>query len=337
MKPKQFLWLAPLGAFTLGIAVTLMVNALAVQTDQAVIVLLSLVVGLLGVSFGLVSLTAVILQVGGDVISAAQRSGRPRNDTETADGRASGKRPPMVRRVPGSRKRFEEQDASLEGPADRTAVHAGRGAGSGPTGRSYVDIEEGTECANTPGAKTRAQDVETRGMEESDSRDRSTLSLKDPARVSSGDRCRDGSTWTPSVADREPRDPEAAAGGMHSAAPTLDPGSLIEVWDRYLSQGDGHFDASGLQEQLEAVGVEGGVVAGHELGVGDVVLGVYGPEDAQRLYLLPNFSYSPGAVAEWFVDEGSGGRNAMIQRLNQVAVVRRVGQGIELVQQGAVA
>lgn len=101
------------------------------------------------------------------------------------------------------------------------------------------------------------------------------------------------------------------------------PDQLVAVWERYLSRGDGRFNAEGLRRQLEAMGVGGEVVT--DAGLGDSILGVALGDG--KVYLLPHFDRTPAAVAEHFQQSGSSARMARIQRLVRAAVARRAPVG----------
>jgi hypothetical protein len=112
------------------------------------------------------------------------------------------------------------------------------------------------------------------------------------------------------------------------------PEHLVEVWQSYLENGDGRFDAKGLRRQLEAAGLSAPVTIDDSLG--ESVLGV-APGDGQ-VYLLPHFDSTPNEVADWFQQGSStASRLARIQRLVRVAVARRGADGrLELLRKGAV-
>lgn len=106
--------------------------------------------------------------------------------------------------------------------------------------------------------------------------------------------------------------------------PTPDSERLVELWAHYLARGDGHFEPDGLKRQLDAAGLAGKVV--QEDGLGDGVLGVDLGDG--RVYVLPHFNSTPQEVARWFQPRaGASMRMSRVQRLVQVAVARRAGNG----------
>ena len=112
--------------------------------------------------------------------------------------------------------------------------------------------------------------------------------------------------------------------------------SLIDVWETYLSHGDGRFNAKGLQRQLEEKGISASVIPGEHLEAGDRVLGVALPSWGDIVYLLPNFTKPPRAVSDWFESKGSESRRATIQRLVEPAAGRRSSRGWEIQKKGVV-
>lgn len=112
------------------------------------------------------------------------------------------------------------------------------------------------------------------------------------------------------------------------------PNRLIDVWEAYLEKGDGHFNASGLQNQLTEEGVTGRAISGQDLGADDSILGV--DFDDGLIYLLPNFSKSPRAVEKWFDDRTGGTLIARIKRVDELAVVLKTAIGIEVKSRGIV-
>ena len=105
---------------------------------------------------------------------------------------------------------------------------------------------------------------------------------------------------------------------------TPDSERLVELWANYLARGDGHFEPTGLQRQLDAAGLAGKVVSEEDLG--DGVLGVDLGDG--RVYILPHFNSTPREVARWFQPRaGASTRLSRVQRLVQVAVARRAGNG----------
>ena len=98
------------------------------------------------------------------------------------------------------------------------------------------------------------------------------------------------------------------------------PSDLIDAWDEYRRNGDGHFSPRGLQAVLNQWGFDVNVGHGERVGAAGAVL-VVETVGSRTFYVLPSFNKSPRAVADWFDDAGSG---ALTGRTQQVA---RVGRG----------
>jgi hypothetical protein len=111
---------------------------------------------------------------------------------------------------------------------------------------------------------------------------------------------------------------------------------LSEVWDSYFRNGDGRFNAKGLQRQLESAGISAEVILGEQLKAGDSLLGVDFKDGSGLLYLLPNFGKPARAVEEWFQNISTGSRVARIQRLLRPATACRKGGTIYLETKGEV-
>lgn len=97
------------------------------------------------------------------------------------------------------------------------------------------------------------------------------------------------------------------------------PGDLLAAWDDYRRDGDGHFNPRGLQEVLDALGLAATVSGGERIGARGAVLIVETPAGAPDFYVLPSFSKSPRAVADWFDDNGDGALTGRTQRLIRLA------------------
>ena len=95
-------------------------------------------------------------------------------------------------------------------------------------------------------------------------------------------------------------------------------GDLIEAWDDYRRNGDGHFSPHGLQDVLDQWGLDADVDHGDRVGAGGAVL-IVETFGTRKFYVLPSFNKSPRAVADWF-DDGSGGAlTARTQRVTRLA------------------
>lgn len=113
---------------------------------------------------------------------------------------------------------------------------------------------------------------------------------------------------------------------------------LIGVWDAYRREGDGHFNAQGLQEQLDARHL-GATVREHEqVGARDCLLVVETPSGSPAFYVLPSFTKSPRKVSEWFDDHSDGALTGRIEKVLKVAQGRWTEDGmIDTIQKGIVA
>ena len=96
------------------------------------------------------------------------------------------------------------------------------------------------------------------------------------------------------------------------------PGDLIDAWDEYRRNGDGHFSPRGLQDVLDQWEFAARVVHGDRVDAGGAVLVVVTP-GTPSFYVLPSFNKSPRAVADWFDDASSGALTGRTQRVARVA------------------
>lgn len=140
------------------------------------------------------------------------------------------------------------------------------------------------------------------------------------------------STGTPeTLAQNEgQRDPPVAA--------EVQAADLIGVWEAYRREGDGHFNAQGLQEQLDARHL-GATVREHEqVGARDCLLVVETPSGSPAFYVLPSFTKSPRKVSGWFDDHSDGALTGRIEKVLKVAQARWTEDGmIDSTQKGIVA
>ncbi len=114
------------------------------------------------------------------------------------------------------------------------------------------------------------------------------------------------------------------------------PHGLVAAWDHYLREGDGRFEARGLDRSLQAQGVAAHAVPGEDLGVGAGYLGVVASPGADTVFLLPSFKLPAHALANWFSSPGHGSRQALICRLVRPATARRADGRLNLVEMGEV-
>ena len=125
--------------------------------------------------------------------------------------------------------------------------------------------------------------------------------------------------------------------GAASSPVVLDPSTLIGCWRRYRDEGDGHFRADGLREELIECGFALEVIEGRDLGAGDDVLIVPTGAPGGTCFVVPSFAKAPDAVGRWFEDRGDRSLSRRVNRITEVAEGRRTADGIELVRKGAVS
>ena len=116
------------------------------------------------------------------------------------------------------------------------------------------------------------------------------------------------------------------------------PGDLLDAWDEYRRNGDGHFSPRGLQAVLDQWGLDVDVDHGDLVGAGGAVL-VVKTFGSRTFCVLPSFNKSPRAVAYWFDDAGSGALTGRTQRVVRVAGGRWLESGtgrFEVIQRGEV-
>ncbi len=111
---------------------------------------------------------------------------------------------------------------------------------------------------------------------------------------------------------------------------------LTAIWDLYRVQGSGLFSARGLQRQLDQGGLSGEVLAGDNLGLSDSVAAVDLKDEWGRLFLVPSFTRSTLAVADWFDATSSDARAGLVRRLLRPAIVGRSAEGWQCIRRGAV-
>ena len=146
-------------------------------------------------------------------------------------------------------------------------------------------------------------------------------------------KCREG----PSRAERTDHADAGRSSGAPCSPVVLDPSTLIGCWRRYRDEGDGHFRADGLREELTECGFALEVIEGRDLGAGDDVLIVPTGAPGGACFLVPSFAKAPDAVGRWFDDRGDRSLSRRVNRITEVAEGRRTADGIELVRKGAVS
>lgn len=127
------------------------------------------------------------------------------------------------------------------------------------------------------------------------------------------------------------------ASGAPRSSVVLDTGTLIGCWRRYRDEGDGHFRADGLRDELTECGFALEVIEGRDLGAGDDVLIVPTGAPGGACFLVPSFAKAPDAVGRWFEDRGDRSLSRRVNHITEVAEGRRTADGIELVRKGAVS
>ena len=154
-----------------------------------------------------------------------------------------------------------------------------------------------------------------------------------------------GDAARPALGEQSPtrQDPtgEAAPPRGVGESPPLEPagpGDLLDAWDEYRRNGDGHFSARGLQAVLDQWGLDVDVGHGDRVGAGGAVL-VVESFGSPTFYVLPSFNKSPRAVADWFDDAGSGALTGRTQKVVRVGRGRWLESGsgrFEVIERGEV-
>ena len=112
---------------------------------------------------------------------------------------------------------------------------------------------------------------------------------------------------------------------------------LVRVWERYLRQGDGHFNSHGLQAQLEALGIGEPVSEGGDVGAEGNVLVVEHPEqDSGRFFVLPSFAKSPRAASAWFEDVSDGALTRRTRKIHTLAEGKWTDTGFVVIAKGRI-
>jgi hypothetical protein len=130
------------------------------------------------------------------------------------------------------------------------------------------------------------------------------------------------------------RESNTAAGGARAVV--LDALEVVQACNDYMVNGNGLFDARGLQEHLAAAGIRAAVLAPDNfVGMGAPVLGIAEPGSRERVFLLPDFTRPPKALAAWFDLDSEIRNSTRMNRLVRAAELRRSGERYELRQRGA--
>lgn len=112
---------------------------------------------------------------------------------------------------------------------------------------------------------------------------------------------------------------------------------LIQVWDTYRREGDGHFTKRGLQKQLDDMEFQATVSADVRVGSSECLLVVQTESQGPAFFVLPSFAKSPRAVQRWFADRSDGALNRTIHQVAEVAEGRWTRKGAEVANLGVVA
>lgn len=116
------------------------------------------------------------------------------------------------------------------------------------------------------------------------------------------------------------------------------PADLIEVWEAYRREGDGHFTVQGLQDQLDVRNLTATVRENEQVGARDCVLVVETPSRRLDFYVVPSFTKSPRKVSKWFYDHSDGALNGRIEKVLEIAKGRWTESGVgDTIQKGVVA
>lgn len=111
---------------------------------------------------------------------------------------------------------------------------------------------------------------------------------------------------------------------------------LTALWNLYLAEGSGLFSVRGLKRQLDQGELGGDVLSGESLGLSDSVAAVDLRDEWSRLYLVPSFTRSTLAVADWFDAPSSIARTALVKKLLRPAILGRTTEGWQCTRRGAV-
>lgn len=127
----------------------------------------------------------------------------------------------------------------------------------------------------------------------------------------------------------------------HDDSPVLtepEPADLIEVWEAYRREGDGHFTAQGLQHLLDARNLTATVRQNEHVGAWDCVLVVETLSRRPEFYVVPSFTKSPRKVSKWFDDHSDGALNGRVEKVLEIAKGRWTESGVgDTIQKGVVA
>ena len=217
-----------------------------------------------------------------------------------------------------------------------------------PHGAAAPAAAEATGDSASLGAETQGTRAAEPGFDEAagtGSTDSAEPPPHHPAAPAFGDRAGPD----PSVRSPRPHSPVDEAGALSfpadepappepSSPEPPQPGDLIDAWDEYRRNGDGHYGPRGLQEVLDQWELAARVVHGDRVDAGGAVLVVEMP-GTPSFYVLPSFNMSPRAVAGWFDDASSGALTGRTQRVARVARGRWLESGtgrFEVVERGEV-
>ncbi len=171
--------------------------------------------------------------------------------------------------------------------------------GSTVAGEETGGLEEAARTESTGSAELSPERAAARALTDARRPDAGMLSPEPRGPV-------DETAASPPEADEPPRREPAG------------PADLIDAWDEYRRNGNGHFSPRGLQEVLYRWGFDMDVGHGKRVGAGGAALVVetFGTPD---FYVLPSFNKSPRAVADWFDDHSGGALTGRTQRVTRLA------------------
>ncbi len=282
------------------------------------------VLGTMLVSVGAVF--ALLDRIGVPAAGTVQRHGvealEPRHDLPASAWRSAGaahaRNNPTEAPLP-----LPDHEAGSMGAGGAAPSPAVRGTGDGETHRGPMgaggavpprgappDDDAGARTTLAPGPGAPGESI--RGAEPSES-----------GAAEPGPRSGHPAGTHPGVPSPELRAPvhETAAPPLPVDEPPLEPprpGDLIDAWDDYRRNGDGHFSPRGLQEMLDQWGLDANVDHGDRVGAGGAVL-IVETFGTRNFYVLPSFNKSPRAITDWFDDNSGGALTARTQRVTRLA------------------
>ncbi len=108
------------------------------------------------------------------------------------------------------------------------------------------------------------------------------------------------------------------------------------AWSRYRRDGDGYFNASGLQVELVNRGIDAKVEVLRQEGHGFLLVDDTSTKD-RHFFVVPDFTKSPRSAARWFEDQSSKRLGGKLKELKRLARGRWSGNHPRVVEKGVVA